>query len=64
MENLTSGNITKKIVEKFLACLLEAKGDVRQAAILAEKHYDLNQAATPEMNDSFCEAVARYREAN
>lgn len=61
MGHLTAGQINDKFVRKYLSCIIEEGGNLRNAATSADREHGLNCAASSEEGDSWHEAVARYK---
>lgn len=61
MENLTNGMINQKFVNKFYKALIKFDGDIYSAALYANEKFNLNAAGVTNEQDSWHEALARYR---
>lgn len=61
MENLTAGIIDDTKVGHFYEAFVKCDGDTHNASHYAQAEFGLNMADTTEENDSWYEALARYR---
>lgn len=53
--------LSNDAAQKFYAALIKTRGDINEALLYADRHYDLNAAATPGENDAWHEALDEYR---
>ena len=61
VEDLTSGMINQKTVRQYMRCLDESDGNITYALQQGYDQYGLHAVAEQEDNDSWFEALARYK---
>jgi len=61
MDNLTSGVISEEKVQIYLRCLNDFEGNINKTLQNAYDVYSLNTGVRTEDNDSWYEALTRYK---